>query len=205
MPTGAAPRRVSLLIFAGGRGSRLGGLRKADLVIGGRTVLERLLESLSPLADERLALVQDDTWPTIQGLRFVVDPSPYAGPLAALAHGLRTATGDVCLLVASDMPFVSRKAFAFLLQLQASTGARAVVPFVDGFVESMHAVVERQALIEAIDRCQAKGEQRLFKVLESLDPRLVEAAELRNVDPELRSLFNINTPEDLQEAERIAT
>jgi molybdopterin-guanine dinucleotide biosynthesis protein A len=204
MPTQAGATRVSLLIFAGGRGSRLGGLRKATLVVDGRTILERVLDSLAPLADERLALVQDDDWPKIKGLRFVVDPSPYAGPLAALAHGLLAATGDVCLLVASDMPFVSREAFTYLLELQAKTGARVVVPFVDGFVESMHAVVQRLALIEAIASAQASGEQRLFKVLESLEPRLVYPAALRAVDPDLRTLFNVNTSEDLAEAERLA-
>jgi molybdopterin-guanine dinucleotide biosynthesis protein A len=206
MPTeaGAAPRRRSLLIFAGGRGSRLGGLRKATLVVGGRTILERVLDSLAPLADEHLALVPDDNWPQRKGLRFVLDPSPYAGPLAALAHGLRAATGDVCLLVASDMPFVSREAFTYLLELQAKTGASVVVPFVDGFVESMHAVVQRLALIEAITSAQPRGEQRLFKVLESLEPRLVHPAELRAVDPDLHTLFNVNTPEDLAEAERMA-
>jgi molybdopterin-guanine dinucleotide biosynthesis protein A len=191
-------------VFAGGRGSRLGGTRKALLSVGGRTILERTLDALGPLADEWLALVQEDGLPAIDGLRLVVDPEPYAGPLPALARGLRVASGEVCLLVASDMPFVSREVFSHLRRLQASSGVEAVVPFVDGFIESMHAVVARLAMIEAIDRAQASGERRLFKVLEALQPRLVSAEELRAIDPELRTLFNINTPEDLAEAERLA-
>ena len=196
---------TSLILLAGGRGSRLGGTRKALVSIGGRTILERSLAALGPLADERLALVEDAAdWPPTNGLELVVDPRPYAGPLPALAHGLRVATGDVCMLLASDMPFVSREVFAYLLRLQASTGGKAVVPFVDGFIESMHSVVTRLALIEAIDRAEASGERRLFKVLEMLQPRMVDAEELRAIDPELRTLFNINTPEDLAEAERLA-
>jgi molybdenum cofactor guanylyltransferase len=191
-------------VFAGGRGSRLGGVRKALASVGGRTILERTLEALGPLADEWLALVQDAGLPTMDGVVLVVDPQPYAGPLPALGHGLRVATGDVCLLVASDMPFVSREAFAYLLRLQTSTGARAVVPFVDGFIESMHSVVARLAMIEAIERAQASGERRLFKVLEMLQPRLVHAEELRAVDPDLLTLFNVNTPEDLARAETLA-
>jgi molybdenum cofactor guanylyltransferase len=191
-------------VFAGGRGSRLGGTRKALLSVGGRTILERTLEALGPLADERLALVQDERFPAIDDLKLVVDPQPYAGPLPALAHGLRAATGEVCLLVASDMPFISREAFAYLLRLQASTGASAVVPLVEGFIESMHSVVARLATIEAIDRAQASGERRLFKVLELLQPRLVSSEELRAIDPELRTLFNVNTPGDLTQAEALA-
>jgi molybdopterin-guanine dinucleotide biosynthesis protein A len=200
MPSDAA--RVSLLIFAGGRGARLGGVRKAALRVGGQTILQRVLTALGPLADECLALVHADDWSTIDGLVFIVDPEPYAGPLVALAHGLRAASGGVCLLVASDMPFVSREAFAYLLRLQQAEDRQAVVPFVDGYIESMHSVVQRDVLLDAISRAQALGEHRLFKVLESLDARLVTAEELRTVDPQLRTLFNVNTPEDLEQAER---
>jgi molybdopterin-guanine dinucleotide biosynthesis protein A len=46
-----------LLIFAGGRASRFGGVRKALLSVGGQTILERVLAALRPLADECLARV----------------------------------------------------------------------------------------------------------------------------------------------------
>jgi molybdopterin-guanine dinucleotide biosynthesis protein A len=49
--------RVSLLIFARGRASRIGGVRKALLSVGGQSILERVLAALRPLADECLARV----------------------------------------------------------------------------------------------------------------------------------------------------
>jgi molybdopterin-guanine dinucleotide biosynthesis protein A len=58
--------------------------------------------------------------------------------------------------------------------------------------------------MDAIETALGRGEQRLFRVLESLGPRIVEAAELREADPELRTLFNVNTAEDVARAERIA-
>jgi molybdopterin-guanine dinucleotide biosynthesis protein A len=197
------PGRVSLLIMAGGRGTRLGGARKALVTVGGRTILERILDQLGPLADERLALVQDAGLPEVEGLRVVVDERPYAGPLPAMAHGLPVASGDVCLLVAGDMPFVSHAAFAYLLQLQADEAAAVVVPYIDGHIESMHAVFRRRDLLDALETAQREGEQRLFKVFEWLKPRLVEEAELRGLDPDLRSLFNVNSPEELALAEQL--
>jgi molybdopterin-guanine dinucleotide biosynthesis protein A len=197
-------RSASLVIFAGGRATRLGGLRKAQLRVGGRTILERVLDALGPLVNERLALVDTpDPQNTVPGLQLVVDEQPYEGPLPALAHGLQVAQGDVCLLVASDMPFVSRDAFAYLLRAQSEESADVVVPYVDAHLEPMHSVVERRALAIALDHARASGERRLFRVLQSLNPRLVDADELRQVDPDLRTLFNVNTPADLAEAERL--
>ncbi len=195
------------MIFAGGRATRLGGARKALLPVGGRSIIERLLDAIGPLADEHLALVDDPSaLPPLTAagrvVRVIADPAPHAGPLPALAHGLREATGDVALLVAADMPFVSRDAFAHLLRLQRETKAAVVVPFVDGYIESMHAVVDRARCLVAADRGREAGERRVFRVLETLDPRLVDEAELRVVDPDLLTLFNVNTPEDLDRAAR---
>ena len=48
--------------------------------------------------------------------------------------------------------------------------------------------------LDALERGAADGEQRLFRALEQVGPRIVDADALRSVDPDLRSLFNVNTP-----------
>jgi molybdopterin-guanine dinucleotide biosynthesis protein A len=196
--------RTSLLIVAGGRATRLGGARKALIEIGGRPILARVLDALGPLADESLALVQDSDTPASAGLTVLVDPAPHAGVLPALLHGLQNANGDTPMIVAGDMPFVQRAVFAYLLQVRREEGASVVIPRVDGFLQPMHCVVDRRVAQEAIAAALASGEQRLFRVLERLTPRVVEETELRQVDPELLTLFNVNTADDVALAERIA-
>jgi molybdenum cofactor guanylyltransferase len=197
--------RTSLLILAGGRGTRLGGARKALLQVGGQPILARVLEALGPLADDWVALVDEAGWPTVPGLTFVVDATPHGGVLPALARGLRQVSGEVCMLVAGDMPFVQRSAFDYLLRLRQHAGASVVIPRVDGFLQPMHCVVERQVVLDAVEVGLAAGEQRLFRVLEPLHVRVVEADELRTVDPDLLTLFNVNTPEDLRSAQTRAS
>jgi molybdenum cofactor guanylyltransferase len=201
----AQPRSdVSLLILAGGRATRLGGVRKALLEIGGRPILARVVEALGPLADEWLALVHDRNLVAVDGLKILVDPAPRAGVLPALRYGLRMATRGVCLVVAGDMPFVQGQVFEYLVRLQRDERERVVIPRVDGILQPMHCVVDRLATLEAIDAALHADEHRLFRVLESLSPRIVDEPELRTINPDLRTLFNINTPEDLAQAERIA-
>jgi molybdopterin-guanine dinucleotide biosynthesis protein A len=196
--------RTSLLILAGGRGTRLGGARKAFLEVGGRPILARVVDALAPLVDECLALVHDADMPVLEGVNVLVDPAPHAGVLPALLHGLRSASGEVCMIVAGDMPFVQRAAFEYLLRLLGEEGVSAVIPRVDGFLQPMHCVVRRHVVIDSIEVGLAAGEHRLFRVLAPLKPRLVDEAELRLVDPDLLTLFNVNTPEDVATAERIA-
>jgi molybdopterin-guanine dinucleotide biosynthesis protein A len=193
---------VSLVILAGGRATRLGGQRKALLSVGGKRILERILDALVPLSEECVALVDTPDLPELAGLRYIVDPQAHAGPLAALAFGLQRVSGETCLLVAGDMPFLSRAAFAFLLSLEAD----AALPFVAGHFEPMHSVFKRHALLAAIENAQRPDvrEHRLFKTIESLRPRIVDEATLREIDPSLLTLFNVNTPEDFARAEELA-
>jgi molybdopterin-guanine dinucleotide biosynthesis protein A len=174
------------------------------LEVGGRPILTRVVDALAALADEALALVDDIHLPTFGILRMVLDPAPHAGVLPALLHGLRSASGEVCMLVAADMPFVNPAAFAYLLRLRREEGVSVVIPRIDGFLQPMHCVVRRQVAVVAIEAALRAGELRLFRVLEPLNPRIVDEAEMRLVDPELLTLFNVNTPEDLETAQRIA-
>jgi len=193
-------------------GSSSGGRQRLRHVSGGQAgprrrnkpILERIVDQLRTLAGERLALVHDADLPPIEGLELVVESRAYAGPVAALANGLPAATGDVCLLVAGDMPFVSRAVFGEMLRIQAAESAAVVVPHVDGHIESMHAVFERRPLFHAIELAERTGEQRLFKIFESLNARLVGEQELRAIDPELHTLLNVNSAEDLDRANQIA-
>src|SRR5207248_8613401 len=86
--------RRTALIFAGGRATRLGGVNKALLDIGGKPIIRRILDALGPLADEQVLLTNDASLRGRPGLRLVFDPQPHAGVLPALAAGLSAASGE---------------------------------------------------------------------------------------------------------------
>ncbi len=197
--------RTSALIFAGGRATRLGGIDKALLTLGGRTIVDRVLDALDPLVDERLALTNDRSLADPPGLRLVPDADPHAGVLRALAGGLEAASGELCLVAACDMPFVSRPVFELLLETQAARDADVVIPRVSGRLQPMHAVYRRPPVLGAVGDAIARGQQRLTGYLDAL--RVVEVSDdvLRAIDPDLRAFFNLNTPDDLVEAERLAS
>ncbi|MBI2755554.1 MAG: molybdenum cofactor guanylyltransferase [Chloroflexi bacterium] len=194
----------ALLIFAGGRATRLGGVNKGLLRVGGQTILERILDALGPLAAERVALGPADALSGLRGVRSVPDLEPFAGVLPALAHGLASTTADVCLAVAFDMPFASRAVFERLLQVQHERAADVVIPRTAGFLEPMHAVYRRAPVEAAINAALARGERRMVAYFESVRVEEVDAASLTDLDPPGRAFFNVNTPEDLASARQAA-
>jgi molybdopterin-guanine dinucleotide biosynthesis protein A len=195
-------RTASGVVLAGGKGSRLGGVNKALLEVGGRTNIERVLTTLGALCDDLVIVANDPALGEIAGARVVFDEQPHAGVLPALAQGLRTAERELAIVVACDMPFLSRELLGE--QLRRCERADVVIPMVDGRPEPMHAVYRARPCLTAIREALRTGERRMISFLDRVRVTRLEEDELRAFDPELRSFFNTNTPEDFLRARELA-
>src|SRR5262245_33737265 len=117
---------ASAAILAGGRARRFGGRDKSALVVDGRSILERQLAELTAISDDVfLAGARADT-AVPPGIRVVFDREPDCGPLGGLDGALAAARDEILLVLACDMPFVTRPFLAHLLA--AARGVDAVVP-----------------------------------------------------------------------------
>ncbi len=179
-------------------------MNKALLEVGDARIIDRILRAVRPLVDECVLLANDQALHGSADLRLVFDAVPHAGVLPALEAGLGAASGEVCLAVACDMPFVSRALFEYLLGVQADTDSDVVIPRSAGYLEPMHAVYRRGAVATAIRAALERGDQRMISYFRDVRVREVEEDEWRRIDPDGRAFLNVNTPEDLAEARRLS-
>jgi molybdopterin-guanine dinucleotide biosynthesis protein A len=192
---------VTPIVLAGGAGTRLGGVNKALLEIGGRRVVDRLLDVLRPLGDEIVIVSNDDSLHGIPGTRVVPDVERGAGALMGLYSGLRAVRTPLATATACDMPFVNTALLHELLTL--AVGYDAVVPVLADQPEPLHAVY-RSTCVPAIAEALAAGKKRLIAFFDAVDVRYVPEAQVRRWDPELRSFLNVNRPDDLARAQALA-
>ncbi|MGD8150922.1 molybdenum cofactor guanylyltransferase [Ornithinimicrobium sp. Y1694] len=78
---------IDLIVLAGGRGVRLGGRDKAALVVGGRTLLERVLDAAPGLGGTAV-VVGATSEPVPAGTLSTVEDPPDGGPVAGIEAGL---------------------------------------------------------------------------------------------------------------------
>jgi molybdopterin-guanine dinucleotide biosynthesis protein A len=192
----AAP--VAAAIIAGGAATRLGGVPKSTLVVEGRSIAERLLETLRA-SFARVLVVANDPSPW-RALAVEIVPDVYvgAGPLAGVHAALAatsTHAGVVC--VAGDMPFVA-PALLTLLRDHAPD-ADALVPRVGGRPEPLLARWGR-ACLPVVDARLAARQRAVHAAFDALATTWLDEPALRAVDPDLRSFTNVNTPDDLRRA-----
>lgn len=91
------------MILAGGTGRRLGGIDKAEMVLGEVRLLDRALEAV---AGAGRVVVVGPRRPAPDHVLWTREDPPRGGPVPALAAGLALVSADVVVVLAVDMPFV---------------------------------------------------------------------------------------------------
>jgi molybdopterin-guanine dinucleotide biosynthesis protein A len=131
----------------------------------------------------------------------VRDAEEGRGPMQGLAAGLQALhrQAEATYLSACDVPFLQSGFVRRLIELR---GMQAIcVPHVGGRHHPL-AAVYRVDVLETVQGLLANNRMRPVYLFETLPVRIVEASEFADVDPELQSLRNLNTPEDYEAALR---
>jgi molybdopterin-guanine dinucleotide biosynthesis protein A len=189
--------RVTGVIQAGGRSMRMGGRPKALLELGGRRIIERVLDAIDGVVDDVLVVTNTPELYEFLRLPMVGDRYPEHGSLGGIFTGLAAASGDAAFAVACDMPFVHREVVR-LVVARAGEGD-VVIPRVGAQLETLHAVYGKACLPHIEARLRAGR----LKIVEFFDRvRVVEVGEgevAQHRAPDL-AFMNVNTPDELERA-----
>lgn len=177
------------IVLAGGAGRRMGA-PKATAPLAGRPLVSYPARALGSVCKRVVVVAKRETQLPAELERWD-EPDDPRHPIAGIRHALERAGGPI-LVCAADMPFVTPEVLA-LLAGELQPGLKAAVAFCEGRLEPLLAAYATDAL-EVI--AEAADDEPLRRIVESLMPVLVD------VGPEV--VFNVNTPEDLAEAERRA-
>ena len=177
-------------VLAGGGGRRIGG-DKAMVELEGRPLVHYPLNVLRAVLDEVAIVAKQST--VLPGLDVEIaiwlEPEEPRHPLAGIVHALRCARGRPVVVVAGDMPFVTRGLVGALAR-ERSRGAAAVVPRAGGLLQPLCARYEPRALSMLAGSDFASPAR---DVVGALDPRIVEW-------PDEEPFFTVNGPEDILQA-----
>lgn len=195
--------KITLLIQAGGKSSRMGE-DKALKPFLGRPLILRVIERLSPIADEILVTTNQPEEYAFLGLRLVPDLVPGCGPLGGLQAGLTAASHPIVAVAACDMPFASAPLLETAARLLVEERADVVIPRSSGGLEPMHAVYRRDACLPVIRQAIEANRFKVIGWFPEVKVRELGEAEVAAADPSGLALWNINTPEDFRQAEAMA-
>ena len=196
---------LTVCIQAGGQSSRMGE-DKALKPFLGRPLIQRVINRLSPIADEVIVTTNRPDDYGFLGLRLVPDLKPGRGALGGLYTAIASAKNPIVAVVACDMPFASPvllEAGSRLLA-DAEREADVVIAKTEEGYEPLHALYRRESCLPAIEAAIAADQWKVIAWFPGVKVRIFTPDELGLYDPSGLAFWNVNTPEEFAEAERIA-
>jgi molybdopterin-guanine dinucleotide biosynthesis protein A len=207
----SAGGKVAGIVLAGGLSTRMGGGDKPLLMLGGQPVMARLLDRLKPQTATLAISANGD--PTRFGsfaLPVIADTTAgHAGPLAGILAGMEWALrlGNVTHIVSApaDTPFVPCDLIACLWRTASGSENRFAVAASGGRTHPPVALWPL-ALHEELARFLNEGsERRVSAFTAAHDPAICPFGPVSIGGCDVDPFFNINTPTDMEEAERLVS
>ena len=198
---------LTIVLQAGGKSSRMG-RDKALVPFMGVTMIEYILEQVKELGNDTIIITNRPDDYRFLGFPLYSDVIPNWGALGGLYSAIYHASQDACLVLACDMPFINRPLLEYSIALLP--GHDAVIPRLDPtgsdipvFAEPFRAIY-RKTCLTPIKTAIDADQRRVISFFDKVSIRFVDYAEIKRFDPDARSFFNVNIPEDLVKAEQIA-
>ena len=199
--------KITVVIQAGGESRRMG-RSKATVPFAGRPLICRLIERLSPVADELIITTNEpenlqflyEQYPDL-GIRLVTDALDFRGALPGLYTAFSAATHPYVAIVACDMVFASARLVVAESIALMESGADAVVPVNRHGFEPFHALYRRSTCLPYVQACLDEGTKRAQSFYDRINMREFTQDEVLQAEPRGGCFVNANTPEELHALE----
>lgn len=196
----------STVILAGGDSKRIG-KDKGLITLVNKPLILHIIDKVSDLAEETIVVVsskrQKTDYSTIIGEKpkIVLDKSDIQSPLVGARSGFESSHGDYTLLLPCDTPFISTRVLAFLFDSCLDRDA-SIPRWPNGYIEPLQAAYYTKSAQTAASKALEDKKYNMHSMIKSLNNvHYVSTSEIKMIDPELLSFFNINRPKDLRRAE----
>lgn len=198
----------SAVVLAGGISRRFG-RDKGLVLLAGKPLILHIIERVSDAVGELIVVVssknQKRKFEDVleERANLVIDKSESQSPLVGTITGFECAEGEISLLLACDTPLVSTQIVRFLLDM--CIDRNAVIPrWPNGYIEPLQAAYQTKSALTASKAAFKQGNMNMRSMINNLGGvRYISTRVLKQIEPELLTFFNINTPKDLRRAESL--
>ena len=183
----------TLAILAGGKSSRMNYNNKALLPFKEKTFIEHIIEAGENFK-EVIIVANDKELYERFNLRVVEDVYKGNGPLSGIHAALKNATTEYVLCIACDMPLVSSEVLDYLGSYNETYDV--LVPKYKDRLQPLCSIYNK-SIVDQIEESLINNENKLQKLITSLNYKVVEGLEHRDFKEE--DFLNVNTTGEFDE------
>lgn len=186
--------KITGIILAGGKNTRMRGEDKAFIEIEGKAIVAGIIEKLKPLVCQIIVVTNNPEKYASFKVKAIKDEHPGKGPLMGIYCGLKASSSKYNFVTACDMPFIDASLIKFIIDKRDNYDI-----VISRVSEKFHTLfgIYSKSCIPVMEEMLEKNELRLRSIFPKLNVRLLLKEDIEKFDPQLLSLVNINAVEDL--------
>jgi molybdopterin-guanine dinucleotide biosynthesis protein A len=199
---------MSAIVVAGGVSKRFG-QDKALVKLADKPLVSYVVDKAISVVDDLIVVVNSETQKRKiaeilnEKASIMVDHVNVHTPLVGALTGFEAAQAEYAILLACDTPFLSPKILSLLLEVSANRSA-AIPRWPNGNIEPLHASYHTPTAAKAAKTAIENGKFDMRAMVNNVrNVRYISTMVLRQLDPKLMTFFNVNSPNDLKQAEAI--
>ncbi len=191
----------TIVIQAGGESRRMG-RDKGLLPFLGEPLILRVLRRVERLADEVLVTTNHPEGYHFLNIPLIPDRLPGTGALGGLYTALSASSASLVGVIACDMPFVNPDLLQAEKEILQSGPFAAIVPRHSQGIEPFHAVYRPETCLPVITHALEQGKRRVDAWFDQVMVHYLPETEIQRLDPDRLAFLNVNTPEEVLQAEK---
>ena len=189
------------IILAGGESKRLNNVEKSNLLVGDKRIIEWMMSVYEKLFSEIILVTNHPRLYLEWDALVVKDIYNKRSSLTGIHSGLFHTKTDHAFIAACDTPFLKMDLVKLMVQ-NIDSSADVIIPRTEIGIEPLFAVYSRKCL-PTVQGALEQNRLKIRDIFKRLKVKEVPETVLRKRDPGLVSFFNINTPDDLEQANRM--
>jgi len=189
------------VILAGGLNTRLSGKNKSLIKVGSKSIFDHIYAVFTEIFDEIILVTNQPDKYLEYDLNIVSDLFKIRSSLTGIHTGLFYATSPFVFFSACDTPFLNKDLVLSIVE-HIDPGFDLFVPETEAGLEPLYAVYSKNCL-QHTEMCLKQDKLKIKRCFKNHKLKRIPEKILRQKDPELKSFFNVNTPDDLKAAELI--
>lgn len=185
---------LSAVILAGGAGMRFGGKNKLQALIGDERIIDRVIETLTPVFDEIIIVTNSpEEYANLNHCQVTMDQFKGVGPLGGIHAAMMLSVRKGLFVFAGDMPYLDGKLIREQISFAGKNESDAVIPEVKGDIEPLHGIYMNHLAGKIESRLSSGTDLSVRGFLKTIDVAFFRP---EISDKVLRAFININYPGD---------
>ena len=188
-------QNISGVILAGGASKRFNGIIKAKIILDGKAIISRIIETIESIFDEIIIVTNTPyEFKEYKNCKIISDQFLDKGPLGGVHAAMKESEREAIFVFAGDMPLLDRKIIARQIDFYNANKCNILIPQIEQYIEPLHGIYKNTLFRILEDYLEGDNDYAMREFFKKADVRYFK---IKGSEMSRRAFTNINSPYDI--------